>query len=187
MNYAQIMARQKSCENRWLKVNRNLTHQTGIYILEREDEIGLKYAYIGQAKDVLKRLGQHLLGYQHIDLSLKKHKLYSEENPYGWCVTEIVMSEKMLDEAERYYIKEYALNGYQLRNKTAGGQDKGKVGIDDNKSSKGYHDGLKQGYNNAMRDIKVFFDKYLDYKIKGDTNKIKERKLEEFTNMLYNK
>lgn len=27
-----------------------------------------------------------LVGYQHIDLSIKKHGLYSEENLYGWKI-----------------------------------------------------------------------------------------------------
>lgn len=37
----------------------------------RTDENGFRYAYIGQAVHILTRLAQHLVGYQHIDLSLK--------------------------------------------------------------------------------------------------------------------
>ena len=47
------------------------------------DEEGIKYAYIGQAKHILTRLAQHLTGYQHIDLSIRKHGLYSNRNFYN--------------------------------------------------------------------------------------------------------
>jgi hypothetical protein len=43
---------------------------------------------------------------------------------------------------------------------------------------------LKQGRKNAVREVKVFFDKYLDYSVKGVSNKIKERKYNEFKEWL---
>ena len=46
-----------------------------------------------------------------------------------------------------------ANQGYQLKNKTSGMQGKGKQGISENRPSKGYHDGLKQGYKNAQKEL----------------------------------
>ena len=100
-----------------------MNDRSGIYFLLREDENGFKYAYIGQAVHTLSRLASHLVGYeQHIDLSLRKHKLYSENNPYGWRVEFLNFPESQLDEKEKYYIKLYANKGYQLRNVSIGGQ-----------------------------------------------------------------
>ena len=53
---------------------------------------------------ILTRLAQHMRGYQHIDLSLKKHGLYSEKNPYRWRVVHTNCPESELDEKEQYYI-----------------------------------------------------------------------------------
>ena len=142
MNFRQRLAIDKANKNKLLKHNEDLNDESGIYFLVREDENGIKYAYIGQAKHILTRLAQHLVGYQHIDLSLKKHGLWSEENPYGWKAYHMNFFEWQLDEKEKHYIKLYARNGYQLRNKTAGGQGEGKVQIDEYKPSKGYYDGL---------------------------------------------
>ena len=195
-NYYRAMMIQENNRKRWLKVNSKLPERSGIYVLTRIDESGIKYAYIGQTKKILTRLAQHLAGYQHIDLSLKKHKLYSEKNPYGWDVDFCECLESELDTLEKYYILQYASKGYQLRNKTAGGQDKGKVGIDDNKASKGYRDGLRQGYKNAIRDVKEYFDKYLTYDVKnnpecwkknGDVKEIYSRKYVEFMRLLEEK
>lgn len=183
-------------KKRWLKVNEYLNENSGIYILTRFDENGFKYCYVGQAKKILTRLAQHLMGYQHIDLSLKKHGLYNEDkNPYGWRVSIVECSESELDSEEQKYIKIYANNGYQLRNKTSGSQSVGKVGIDDNKPSKGYHDGLHQGYANCLKDIKEYFEKYLDYTTKstnecfkkdGTIKEIYLRKYNEFKGIIEN-
>lgn len=186
MNYRQIIAKQKSAEARVIKwFNGNIKNESGIYIFKRTDEAGIKYAYIGQAKKLITRLGQHLLGYQHIDLSIRKHGIYDKNtNPYGYIILVCYYEEDVLDEEERLFIKKYADHGYQLRNKTAGGQDKGKVGIDENKPSKGYYDGKKQGRADTIKEIKNYFEKYLDYSIKGTPNKIKERKYKEFEELL---
>ena len=93
-------------------------------------------------------------------------------------------NEELLNEKEQYYIKLYANNGYQLRNKTSGSQDGEKFGIAENKSGKGYWEGVRQGEKNAFKTIKVFFDKYLDYGIKEPSNKVKERKFKEFEKLL---
>lgn len=155
VNYKQIKAVEQRNKNKWLAVNSYLTDNSGIYILTRTDENGIRYAYIGQAKHVLTRLAQHLTGYQHIDLSLKKHGLWSKENTTGWFVSAQYCDENILDVDEQYYIKKYADLGFQLRNKTLGGQGQGKVGIAENKPPKGYYDGKKQGRKDLAKELKA--------------------------------
>lgn len=179
MDYRQIKAIEKSNKQRLLKVNPYLTEESGIYILTREEN-GFKYAYIGQAKHILTRLAQHLSGYQHIDLSLKKHGLYSKDNPTGWRVQFEEYDAEKLDEREQQYIKEYAFNGYQLRNKTAGGQGEGKFEIAETKPKKNYHDGLQQGYEKARKEVAKLFEKNLTYSINGKENKNKQKAYEKF-------
>ena len=183
-NYKQRLAIEAKNKKRWLAVNPNLTDHSGIYFLTREED-GFKYAYIGQAKHILSRLAQHLVGYQHIDLSLKKHGLYSEDNPTGWKVGSKDYPITELDEMEQFYILKYAQYGYQLRNKTSGSQGTGKAQIDEYKPAKGYRDGIKQGYKNASRDMAHLFDLHLDYKPKSDKpNKNQEKAMEKFKDFL---
>lgn len=190
--YWIAMQRLESYRKSWLKINPELDEESGIYILTRNGEDGLRYAYIGQAKRILTRLAEHRTKFQHIDISIRNHGLYNEtKNPYGWKVDTVKCPVEELDEKEREYIKKYADLGYQLRNKTAGGQDAGKTGIADNRPSKGYHDGLKQGYKNCLKDVAEFFDKYLDYGIKnscktkkGDYSQISVKKINEFAELL---
>lgn len=180
MTYQQIKAIEAKNKQRILSVKPSVTEDSGIYILTRE-EGGFKFGYVGQAKHLLTRLAQHLSGYQHIDLSIKKHGLYSEQNPTGWKIEFMLCAEEELDKTEQYYIYDYALAGYQMRNKTAGGQGKGKHGIADNRLAKGYHDGLKQGYENVRRDVKHLFDLHLKAVIKANkSNKIQEKALLKF-------
>ena len=182
---AQIKAIERKNKERLLKVNPTLNESSGIYFLTRTDEGGMKFCYIGQAKHIISRLAQHLTGYQHIDLSIKKHGLWSAENPYGWKVGFLNFPEEVLDEKEVHYIKQYADAGYQLRNKTGGSQGKGKRQIDEYKPSKGYRDGLAQGYKNASRDIAHLFDKHLVYSTKSDKpNKNAEKAMAKFKDFL---
>ena len=184
VNYRQIKAIEKEKKSLILKLNPYVPETSGIYIFTRVAD-GFKYAYIGQAKHLLTRLAQHLTGYQHIDLSIKKHGLFSEDNPSGWDVTFINCSEVELNEKEQEYIKEYANLGYQLRNKTSGGQGKGKMGIADIKAAKGYYDGLLQGYKNAQKYVANLFDKHLNYSKKSEKpNKNQEKALEKFKEFL---
>ena len=172
-------------KNLLLSVNRELDEKSGIYFLLREDENGIRYAYIGQAIHILTRLAQHLSGYQHIDLSLRKHGLFSKDNPYGWAVHFMHYPLSELDEKEQYYIKLYASKGYQLRNKTAGGQGEGKAQIDEYRPAKGYRDGLQQGYKNASREIANLFEKHLNVSKKSEKpNKNQEKALEKFNAFL---
>jgi hypothetical protein len=183
---AKAKAIEKKNKERLLEVNPKLDDNSGIYFLTREDENGIKFGYIGQAKHILTRLAQHLVGYQHIDLSLKKHGLHSVENPYGWKVNFIRYSEIILDEMERKWIKEYALKGYQLRNKTAGGQDEGKTQINEYRPSKGYRDGIQQGRKALARELRHIIDKHLVVSLKPEksANKVSQNALEKFNYLL---
>lgn len=176
MNYKQIYAIKKANEERILKLCPNIPRRSGIYIFYRE-EFGFKYAYVGQAVDLLKRTAEHLSGYQHIDLSLKKHGLYNENNLTGYKLWFFEVSETELDKKEREYIKKCAEKGFQLRNNTIGGQNEGKYALDMNMPKKGYYDGLKQGYKNARRDVAKWM-KHLTVRIKSDKpNKTQEKAL----------
>jgi len=179
MNYKQVWVIDKINKQRWLAINPELNEHSGIYILTRE-EGSFRYAYIGQAKHILTRLAQHMRGYLHIDLSIKNHGLYSKDNPCGWGVDFVEYPENELDDREQEYILKYARLGFQLRNKTTGSQDIGKRNLDANRELGGYRRGVRQGYAKAIEEINIFFDKYLDFVIKGKPNKIKQRKFEEF-------
>lgn len=181
MNYKQRMAIEAQYRKKWLALNPALTNNSGIYVLTREDEDGFKFAYIGQARHILDRLSEHFLGYQHIDLSLKSHKLYSDINPYGWKVDFIECSVEELDSKEQYYILEYANKGYQLRNKTTGSQGKGKKKLDEYRPTKTYRDGLEQGRKNASKEIAHLFDLHLNVVSKNEPpNKNQQKALEKF-------
>lgn len=184
-NFRKIKAIQQANKKRLLVVNKSLNNNSGIYFLTRKDEDGFKYAYIGQAKHILDRLCSHLSGYQHIDLSIKKHGLYSEANVYGWKIGFLNFPESLLDEKEQYYIKQYALGGYQLRNKTSGSQGEGKKQIDDYKPAKTYTEGLKQGYKKASKEIAHLFDLHLVAKTKKEMPTVNQQKaMEKFNEFL---
>lgn len=189
VNYRYIFAKKKRNEERILKLCPDAPKSSGIYLFYRTSEQGFKNCYIGQATtNLLQRMANHLEGYDtHIDKSLRKYGLYDEiKNPYGYkCKVLCLCPKEECNDKEVYYIKKFADEGWQLKNTTGGSQGEGKFGIDENKASKGYYQGVAYGENRAVKRIKIFFDKYLDYSIKGEPNKIKERKLQEFTDYLY--
>jgi hypothetical protein len=181
-NFRRVKAIEKENKRRSKEINRDLNDDSGIYFLTREDENHIKYAYIGQAKHILSRLAQHMVGYQHIDLSLKKHGLYSFSNPYGWKVGFLNFPIEELDVKEQHYIRVYAQKGYQLRNKTSGSQGKGKVKINEFKASKTYYDGLKQGKKMLARELSHIIEKHLEIGFKDgkEHNKISINAREKF-------
>lgn len=192
-SFRQVMAIREKKKKELLERDPLLNNGSGIYVLLRQDnDNNIKYAYVGQAKHLLDRLANHLIGYeQHIDLSLRNHGLYSKNNPTGWNVIHYNVNVEKLDEAEKFYIREYANAGYQLRNKTLGGQGEGKIGMENNAPSKGYRDGIKQGYENCRKDVKEYFEKYLSYDIKepkfnkaGKLYEIKAKKIKDFEEFL---
>lgn len=186
-NYKQIYARREASKKKILSVWPLVSESSGIYILTREEN-GFKYAYVGQAKNILDRLAGHLSGYQHIDLSIKNHKWYSKNNLCGWRIERLIRCDtNELDKMEQKYILEYHNLGYQLHNKTAGSQGVGKIKIAEFKPAKGYHDGLKQGYKNAQRYVSKLFEKNLVFAINGKENKNKikaENKFKEFLKII---
>ena len=186
-NYKQIFAIQESYKKKIKQMYPDIDDKSGIYFLTRTDENNIKYFYVGQAKKLLSRIAQHMTGYQHIDLSLKKRGWYSSENPDGWELGFMHYPIEELDEKEKYWILEYTKNGYQARyNKTAGGQGVGKEKINEYRPAKGYRDGLEQGRINASREVANLFDKHLNYSKKSDKpNKNQDKaiiKFEEFLN-----
>lgn len=182
---AQIKAIERKNEQKLLSLFPDLNQESGIYFLTRTDESAMRFAYIGQAKHILSRLAQHMSGYQHIDLSIRKHGFYSEDNPNGWKVGYLNFPEGDLDKEEVYYIQMYANAGYQLRNKTGGSQGEGKRQIDEYRPAKGYRDGLTQGYKNASRDMAKLFDKHLVYSTKSEKpNKNALKAMEKFQSFL---
>lgn len=185
-NIARVKAIERQNRKRLLEINPKLDDESGIYFLTREDENGFRYAYIGQAVHIVQRLCSHLVGYQHIDLSLKKHGLYSADNPCGWKVNFMHYPKSQLDEQEQYWIKQYADKGYQLRNKTSGSQGEGKAKIDDCRPQKGYYDGLKQGRHNLAKELSHIIDKHLIVSVKPEKqgNKISEKQFEKFRELL---
>lgn len=184
-NYRIAKAIEKKNKDRLLAVNPKLSEESGIYFLTRVDENGIKYGYVGQAKHLLTRLSEHLVGYQHIDISLKKHGLKSEDRPYGWSVGFLHFPISKLDEMERHYITLYAQKGYQMRNKDTGG-GAGKQDLGDRKEPKGYRDGLKQGRKNLAKELSHIIDKHLVVGLKPEkeNNSISQKAFEKFNELL---
>ena len=170
--------------------NIDFSERSGIYIFARNDsETGLRFAYVGQAKNMIQRLVEHCLchDHSHIDLSLKKRKFYSDATPDGWKVAFVeYCDEDQMNDRERYWIAKVGNGGYQLLNKTSGGQDGGKIGIAQNAPARGYRDGLKQGYENARRDVAKLFEKNLRAEKAAET-KLADRAMEKWIEFLKEK
>lgn len=188
MNYKQIYAIKMQNEKQIKKLCPKAEHKSGIYCFHREDENGFKYAYVGLAtKSVLSRCAEHLSGYtQHIDRSIKAHKLYDEENPYGWKLDILCFCPaEECNEKEQFYIKKVHQSGRQLLNVTGGSQGKGKFNISENRSTKGYLQGLEKGYMNARKDIAHLFKLHLDYTAKRQPPTVNQQKaLQKFADFL---
>lgn len=175
VNYKQIWAIKKANKERILKVCPNCPETSGIYFLLREED-GFKFAYIGQSVNLLQRLADHLQGYQYIDLSIKKHGLWSEENPTGYKVRFLEFPKELLDEKEQKYIRQYANAGYQLRNLTSGSQRQGKKGFENARQPKTYTEGVVQGEKNMAKQIKHLFDLHLDFAPKRNPPTVNQQK-----------
>lgn len=186
-NVAKAKAIEKKNRERILAVNPHVDEKSGIYFLTRTDEDGFRYAYIGQAVNLLSRLAGHLKGYQHIDLSIKSHGLYSTDNIYGWKIGFIHYPAEELDKWEQYWIKKYADGGYQLRNKTSGSQGEGKKQIAEYKLPKGYRDGIQQGRINLARELANIADKHLVISLKPEkqNNSISQKQFAKFMELLH--
>lgn len=182
VNYNQLFAIKAKNKRKILEVCPTAKEESGIYIMTREEN-GFRYCYVGQAVNVLSRLADHLNGYQHIDLSIKSHKFYSQDNPTGWKIGCLYFPQGVLDEKERFYTMQYANAGYQMRNKTGGGQGTGKFGISENKPAKGYYDGKKQGKKDLAKELNELMYKYLTV-IPKKEGKLAENALDKFWKLL---
>ena len=183
-NYKQFFAKQKQFEKIIKQQCPSIDHKSGIYFYTRSDEeTGEKFAYIGLAKNLMRRSVSHLQGYSHIDISIRKRGWFSDSNKGGWQLNCLHFPENMIEEKERYYIEQYRKAGWTLYNVESGGRE-GKEIIGERKPTKTYMDGLKQGDKRTKRKIREYFEKYLDFSIKGQPNKIKERKYAEFSTWL---
>lgn len=188
MSYQKI-AKAKAIEQknkkRLLEVNPKLDDNSGIYFLTRVDDLGIKHAYVGLAKHLLTRLAQHLSNYQYIDNSIRKHGLYSEDNPYGYKVNFLHFPESQIEEKERYYITQYSLQGYQMKNRDTGG-GAGKQELGERKQPKGYYDGILQGKKALARDLRHIIEKHLVVSLKPEKqgNKVSQNALEKFNGLL---
>lgn len=157
----------------------------GIYFWFREDHEG-KHIYIGLATvSILDRSISHCQGYkQRLDLSIKKRGFYSEENKLGWQLKVMYKPVEDLDELEKYYINKYVELGYDVYNISGGGQSSRASDIAKRKEGRGYHDGLAQGELNSRRKVAHWFEKSLDYSIKGAPNANKQKAFERFTEFI---
>lgn len=184
-NYIRAKAIEQKNKERILAVCPKANENSGIYSLYRREN-GFQYAYVGQAKHLLTRLAQHLSGYQHIDLSIKKHGLYDfAKNPTGWDIAVKEYPESELDEQEQRHIREWANNGAQLYNHTTGSQGAGKRALGEAKSPKGYRDGIKQGERNVIKKIAHLFDLHLKAVYKADKpSKNAIKALDKFNSLL---
>lgn len=184
-NIAKVKAIEQKNKKRLLSVNPQLDEKSGIYFLTRVDENDIKFSYVGQARNIISRMCQHLVGYQHIDLSIKKHGLYSLDNPYGWNINFMHFPISELDEKERYYITLYAKNGYQSRNKDTGG-GAGKHGLGERKPPKTYRQGIQAGKKTLARELSSIISKHLTVRLKDEKkgNKVSEKQLEKFNQLL---
>lgn len=155
MNNKQRYAILKKNKEQWLQYY-SIKDESGIYILTRYDDNGFKFAYVGQAKKVLTRLAEHLMGYnQHIDFSLRKHGIgsaFTRENKWK-CEKIIYCAETELNDLEQEWIRKCHELGYQLLNKTTGSQGQGKQALGEQKPAKGYYDGIKQGRKKVIDEI----------------------------------
>ena len=189
-NIAMAKAIENENKKKLLKLNPELNDESGIYFFLREDENGFRFAYIGQAVRILTRLASHMTGYeQHIDLSLRKHKLYDEQkNPNGWRVEFLNFPISELDEKEKYYIKLYADKGYQLRNVSLGGQGENRASgsIGERKAPKGYMQGIQQGKKVLARELSNIAEKHLKIEIREDkkNNKVSQKQFEKFKELM---
>lgn len=186
-NWKKLKAIEQHNKERILRLCPDMQDRSGIYLFYRADENGAFAWYIGKSEtSLLKRCASHLQGYeQHIDRSIRAHKLYSEENPTGWqvCVLEYCLPQEC-NERERHYIEFAQKLGIDLHNVESGGTS-GKTDINERKPTRGYRDGVKQGEKNIIKKIKHLFDLHLNAVTKSNkTNKMQEKALKKFNEFI---
>lgn len=182
-NYNQYRVIKKKMELKISKNYPNIKNQSGIYMFCRV------VAYIGKSSEkdgILGRCASHCIDHkQHIDNSIHSRKLTCDGGQ--WHIVPLAYCKgSQVDEMERKFISEYQAKGYELLNIESGGTT-GKSDINERKLGKGYYEGIAQGKKKTLEQVKTYFEKYLDFSIKGKPNKIKERKFQEFADFLADK
>lgn len=190
-SFNKIYAMKKYNEARIKKLVPDMENRSGIYVWYRQSN---KF-YAGQSIKLIDRSIAHLMQYDHLGLSIKKHGLYDKEkNPFGWRLAYYYCDEKELNEKERETIAKWNEHN-DAYNITNGGQNSGKYDINERQQPKSYRDGIKVGYANCLKDIKEYFEKYLDYTTKstnecfkkdGTIKEIYLRKYNEFKGIMEN-
>ena len=188
----KVYAIRKQKEKELLAQFPELKNESGVYIWFKPTY----KVYIGQARSILKRTIDHCTQHNgHLDNSIYKHKLYHPiKNKNGWKIIAIPCPLNEMDSKEQELIDKYKNNNdYELYNISGGGQGEERIGdIAERKESKKYRDGLKQGYENCLNEIKEYFEKYLSFGITpinstkkdGTIKEVYARKLKEFTELL---
>lgn len=168
-----------------IKENLN-TIRSGIYLWKRTDEEDITWFYVGQAVNIYNRQIGHYNGYQQrIDFSLRKRKFKNEDNPYGWEFEILEFCDpSQLNQAETEYIRIFMKKGWQSYNLTYGSQGQGKQVLDGIKPSKGYRDGVSQGYENARREVAKLFKTYLKAEINGTQGVRAQNALQKFEDFI---
>ena len=99
-----------------------------------------------------------------------------------------VESVDQLDEQEKYYIRFYAENGYQLRNVSLGGQGENRSSgsIGDRKQPRTYSEGIQQGKKSLAKQLSAIAEKHLTIAVKPEKqgNKVSERQRDKFMELI---
>lgn len=186
-DWKKIYAKKAEAVKRIKKTCPTIPNDSGIYLFYRTDEAGIKRGYCGQAVALCDRCASHLLEYDHIALSLKKHGLCTEDNPSGWNIWYHLVDKEHLDEEEVKYIKMFGDQGIQMYNITAGSQGQGKMVTGVMKPGKGYRDGLAQGKINLARELANIADKHLVIGLKTEkqNNSVSQKQFAKFMELLH--
>lgn len=180
VDWKKVYAIKKQTEERILKCKPELKNQSGIYVFHKIDELGFRKYYCGKAKKLISRLAQHFTEFDHIANSLKTYGLINE-NENGWNIEYFYCNENDLDQKETETVAHWHIDkGYMPYNINTGGT-KGKKDIVP-RITKGYQQGLENGYENARKDLQKWF-KYLKVEPLKD-GKLNERMLTRFNDFL---
>lgn len=163
MNYKQLYAKKHKAEKQIVDAFGDPTECSGVYVFHRyNNERETHCFYIGQAKNLRRRIADHLLEHDHIALSLKTYGLYdSASNPNGWSCSWKSVPINMLDQVEQETIAEHmSYDGIELYNITGGGQGKGKTDINKRAERGGWRKGKSAGEIKAWQYIAEQIYKY---------------------------
>lgn len=186
-NYRQVFARKNERESHIKAICPDIPNRPGIYVFHRMCESGIRRAYCGQAVNLLERCASHLGEYDHIALSLKKHKFYHPiDSPYGWKLKFKECPVEDLDRREVETIRQFADAGFQMYNVLSGSQSAGKTKIGEFKQPKTYTQGKVEGKKQLARDLTNIIDKHLNVTLKPEkkNNSISKKQEQKFWELL---